>query len=109
VRYLVPVIPPLFLLSASVVAWLPPVVRVAVVALTVLENWLMALTHANLLMMLDFRSVNDLQYAWLRRMYELGLVEAPSAWSWALAATCLAGGVATWWWLFRDERRWSRA
>lgn len=109
VRYLVPVIPPLFLLTVSMLATLPRRVAAVLLGVSVLENWLVALTHANLPMLLDYRSWNDLQYSWLRRMFELGLIDHPSPWSWALAATCALGVAAAWWRLFPGERRGSHA
>ena len=105
VRYLVPVIPGLFLLAASVLPALPRILTAVLVGVTVAGNYLVALTHNNLPTLLGLRSPADVQASWLHRMHELGLIARPGAGTAVLVAVTLFMVWMFWRQTVREVRR----
>jgi hypothetical protein len=75
IRYLVPTIPGLLLLSAQVLQAAPSALRRLAIALSVGMMWLPAVTHRSLIAL----AANpwELKLSWLARMEEYGAVEHP--------------------------------
>jgi hypothetical protein len=89
VRYLVPIVPVLLLLALQVIQAFPPRVRGWLLALTIAHGWWLAISRQPLPLVADDLR-RGLQLTWVRRMYELGLLEHPTLVSWTLILACIA-------------------
>jgi hypothetical protein len=77
IRYLVPTIPGLLVLSAQVLYTLPPILRRLVLAVSVVLAWIPAVTHRPLTA--AFLNPGEFQLSWARRMNEYGVLQHPAA------------------------------
>ena len=75
IRYLVPAIPGLFLLSAQVLQDAPTWLRRLVIAVSLALSWVPAVTHQQLYMIA--RHPASFQLAWVHRMADYGAVSSP--------------------------------
>ncbi len=75
IRYLVPTIPGLLLLSLQVVDILPSAVRGPILMTSLIMAWLPAVTQGSIWAV--FRNASDLQLSWIHRMAEYGALSHP--------------------------------
>jgi len=76
IRYLVPTVPGLLLLSLQVLQVMPVAVRYVVIAASVLLAWVPAVTHAPWSALAG--NLNQFQLSWIRRMAEYDAVSRPT-------------------------------
>ncbi|MBI2833642.1 MAG: hypothetical protein HYX76_04370 [Acidobacteria bacterium] len=95
-RYLVPVVPPLLVLSAQVLQAFPRMLAAALVGATAVLNWLVAITNERPLVAVAMAIREGPIYAWARGLDEISRLAFPLAWSVvAMAMTLVA--VYTFW------------
>jgi hypothetical protein len=90
IRYLVPTVPGLLLLSLQVLQAMPAAVRWVALPLSFLLGWAPAVTHAPVSTLT--RGAGEFQLSWIRRMAEYGVVPHPALATIAvlIAAGCVA-------------------
>jgi hypothetical protein len=92
VRYLVPTIPALLLLSLQVAQALPRAVALSLVGASFAVNWTVSIGRDRLALLAG----EGLQFSWARRMGELGMLERPQLVSILVLCATVAVVVATW-------------
>jgi hypothetical protein len=92
VRYLVPIVPALLVLSLQVAQALPRVVTVGLIALSVAINWLVSIGRDRFAVFTG----DGLQFSWARRMAELDILEQPRLVTAAGLVVTLAVVYAVW-------------
>src|SRR5205807_2173393 len=93
IRYLVPTIPGLLLLSLQLLATLPAAVRRIAIAASVLLAWIPAVTYASVRVLFSTR---QFRLTWLERMSEYGAVSHPSTVTAAVLIATAALCAAIW-------------
>lgn len=98
-RYLIPVVPGMFLLSAHVLRGLPSAARRTIIIFSVLSSWLLATAREGWLVWLSNGPAGGIQLSWARRMAELGLLDSPGF----VSAVVLVPTAIVMVWLWRRE------
>lgn len=100
-RYLVPVVPGLLLLSLQTIQALPRRLGVVLIGLSVAENWILAMTYVDSPLSIGRAIREGLELSWLREVRANGFMTSP-AWStpvWLSAAGLLI------WLIWRTRRK----
>lgn len=94
IRYLLPAVPGLLLLSLQVLQTWPEALQRAIAAASLLFAWIPAVTHQSPPWLLS--SAGDFQLSWVRRMAEYGALSHPAAVSAAVLLTTGIAATLTW-------------
>jgi hypothetical protein len=101
-RYLVPVVPALFMLALQTASVFPPAIRRIVVSASLAQSVIMAAGHQNTL----FKSaryiwVHHFELPWMVRLGDLGL---PVTWLWPAMTFSLLAGSLLWLWVRQTDQ-----